>query len=229
MAMTIDTLPILYTFRRCPYAMRARLALAASGCQVLLREIVLRQKPAHMLEVSPKGTVPVLLLADQTVIEQSIDIMWWALEQSDPEQLLPKGAEREQMQHLIISNDGVFKAALDRYKYPPRYINEHADLTPDQFAQHHQALGAKYLWELDQRLSSHDYLLGPRLSMADLAIAPFVRQYAHTNREWFQKQDWKYLQCWLQRFLESSRFARIMHKYAPWQEGDLPVLFPSDA
>lgn len=225
--MTIDTLPILYSFRRCPYAMRARLALAASGLQVQLREIVLRQKPASMLEISPKGTVPVLLLADQTVLEQSLDIMWWALEQGDPERLLPKGAELEQMQQLIAINDGAFKAALDRYKYPPRYTHEYADLTAEEFAQHHQALGAEHLWELDHRLSRHDYLLGP-LSMADLAIAPFVRQYAHTNAEWFQQQGWTHLQQWLQRFLESRRFARIMHKYAPWQVEDQPVLFPPD-
>lgn len=226
MGMMIDTLPILYSFRRCPYAMRARLAIAASGVQVQLREVVLRQKPAHLLEISPKGTVPVLLLTDQTVLEQSLDIMWWALDHSDPEQLLPKGAKLEQTQQLIVINDGVFKAALDRYKYPPRYIAEYAELTPELFAQHHQTVGAKYLWELDQRLSKHDYLMGATLGMADLAIAPFVRQYAHTDIDWFNQQGWTHLQQWLRRFLESARFARIMHKYSPWEEDVPSVIFP---
>lgn len=224
--MTTENIAILYSFRRCPYAMRARLALEASGCIVQLREIVLRAKPVHMLEISPKGTVPVLLLPDQTVLEQSLDIMYWALRQADPEQLLPSGAADEQMQQLIALNDGPFKAALDRYKYPPRYTDEHHELSPEQFAQQQRDQGAQHLLLLDQRLAQQPFLLGAQLSMADLAIAPFVRQFAHTDLEWFQQQNWPHVWQWLQRFLASERFARIMHKYDAWQSDDPVILFP---
>lgn len=220
------SLPILYSFRRCPYAMRARLALAAAGCTVQLREVVLRQKPAHMLEISPKGTVPVLLLADQTVLEQSLDIMHWALRQADPEGLVPTGAAYEQLEQLIATNDGAFKACLDRYKYPPRYMDEHGELSPTQFAQQQRTLGAQHLLVLEQRLAQQPFLLGSKLSMADLAIAPFVRQFAHTDLDWFQQQSWPHLLRWLHQFLTSPRFTQIMYRYAPWQENDAVILFP---
>ena len=209
--------------------MRARLALAASGLTVALREIVLRHKPAHMLEVSPKGTVPVLLLPDGFVIEESLEIVLWALGQSDPEQLLPaEDAERQSAKALIALNDGAFKHGLDRYKYPPRYTEEHGNLSPEQFAaQHRDAAAAVLLVDLNQRLSQHKYLLGRRLSVADIAIAPFVRQYAHTDIDWFNAQEWPHLLDWLQRFLDSARFKQIMFKYKPWQEGDEIVIFPS--
>ena len=222
------SLPILYSFRRCPYAMRARLALAAAGCTVQLREVVLRQKPAHMLEISPKGTVPVLLLADQTVLEQSLDIMHWALRQADPEGLVPTGAAYEQLEQLIATNDGAFKACLDRYKYPPRYMDEHGELSPTQFAQQQRTLGAQHLLVLEQRLAQQPFLLGSKLSMADLAIAPFVRQFAHTDAQWFAAQPWPSLQAWLQSFLDSALFVRVMPKFAQWQSGTSGVRFPVD-
>ncbi len=207
--------------------MRARLALAAAGLRVALREIVLRHKPAHMLEISPKGTVPVLLLANGTVLEQSLDIVFWALQQSDPEQLLPTSAAQLQLaQQLISLNDVEFKHGLDRYKYPPRYLDEHEGLTPEQFAVHHRDAAAKILLDLNQHLTQQPYLLGATLSVADIAIAPFVRQYAHTDLAWFKAQDWPDLMIWLQRFLDSPRFAQIMHKYTPWQEGDAVISFP---
>lgn len=223
-------LPILYSFRRCPYAMRARLALAASGLDVVLREIVLRYKPAAMLEISPKGTVPVLLLPQGEVLEQSLDIVFWALGQSDPAQLLPaEAAQLERMQRLIATNDGAFKHGLDRYKYPPRYTDEHGALSAEQFAaKHRDAAAQALLIPLNQQLSEHKspYLFGTQLSVADIAIAPFVRQYAHTNLDWFQAQDWPHLAGWLQRFLDSARFQQIMQKYPPWQDGDEITLFP---
>lgn len=225
---TAHSLPLLYSFRRCPYAMRARLALASSGLSVALREVVLRDKPAHMLEISPKGTVPVLLLPSGELIDESLDIMFWALAQADPEQLLP--TEKAQLQianSLIALNDGAFKHGLDRYKYPPRYTDEHADLSPEAFAaQHRDAAANALLVELNQRLSQHEYLLGSRLSVADIAIAPFVRQYAHTDINWFKAQDWPHLLSWLQRFLDSARFKQIMLKYKQWHEGDEATLFP---
>lgn len=207
--------------------MRARLALAASGLTVQLREIVLRNKPDHMLQISPKGTVPVLLLPDQTVIEESLDIMYWALEQADPQQLFPRDeAQQATMRELITANDGPFKRGLDRYKYPPRYTEEHGELSPEQFAAHHRDAAAQVLVQLEQRLAEQPYLLGDQITMADLAIAPFVRQYAHTDLAWFKAQPWPHLLAWLQQFLDSTRFAQIMHKYTPWQPEDEVVLFP---
>lgn len=208
--------------------MRTRLALSASGLKVVLREIVLRHKPAHMLQISPKGTVPVLLLADGTVIEESLDIVFWALNQADPLQLLPTDATQlKTAQSLIALNDGAFKHGLDRYKYPPRYTDEHDGLTPEQFAAHHRdTAAAALLIDLNARLSQNAYLIGDQMSVADIAIAPFVRQYAHTDIEWFKNQDWPHLLVWFQQFLDSERFAQIMHKYTPWQEGDETVWFP---
>lgn len=208
--------------------MRARLALAASGLKVVLREIVLRHKPDHMLQISPKGTVPVLLLTDGTVLEESLDIVFWALHQADPLQLLPADATQlKTAQSLIALNDGVFKHGLDRYKYPPRYTDEHDDLTSEQFSAHHRdAAAAALLVDLNLRLAQHSYLIRDQITVADIAIAPFVRQYAHTDIDWFKDQDWPHLIEWLQRFLESERFIQIMHKYSPWQEGDETVWFP---
>ena len=206
--------------------MRARLALAAAGIQVELREIVLRHKPEAMLQLSPKGTVPVLGLSHGQVIDESLDIMYWALQQSDPQQLLPAAESMPTMQALIHANDGPFKAGLDRYKYANRYPQEHGADTPEAFAQAQRDQAATHLHHLEHLLAQHSYVLGPQLSMADLAIAPFVRQYAHTDLEWFRSQDWPHLGQWLGHFLESPRFACIMHKYPPWEAGDTPVIFP---
>ncbi|WP_269901291.1 glutathione S-transferase [Paenalcaligenes faecalis] len=225
--MTIEHLPLLYSFRRCPYAMRARLALMASGLRVELREIVLRNKPAHMLQISPKGTVPVLLLPNHQVLEESLDIMLWALRQSDPMGLLPHDqAQLDRVLELIKTNDGAFKHGLDRYKYPPRYPEEHAAFSPEQFALHHRDAAAQVLIELDQRLKKQTYLVANHLTLADFAIAPFVRQYAHTDLTWFQAQDWPHLLQWFQQFIASDIFHAVMHKYPAWQEGDERVVFP---
>lgn len=220
--------PILYSFRRCPYAMRARLALAASGQTVQLREIVLRNKPQSMLAISPKGTVPVLLLPDQTVLEESLDIMYWALRKSDPKGLLSSLSvdQYAKMQDLIAQNDGAFKRALDRYKYPSRYIEEHAELNEEQFSLLNRDQGANFLALLEKQLAQHPFLLGREQTIADIAIAPFVRQYAHTQKDWFDQQDWPALQCWLNRFLSSAEFHLVMHKYAVWTESDEMVYFP---
>lgn len=204
--------------------MRARLAIAAAGLQVQLREIVLRNKPAHLLAISPKGTVPVLMVSEHHVIEQSLDIMYWALGQSDPQRLLP--SDTAVLTALIEANDGPFKTHLDRYKYPPRYPEEHGDLSPEAFSALHRQKGAQYLLNLEQRLAQHDYLLGSTLSMADFALAPFVRQFAHTDLDWFKAQDWPHLWQWLQGFLNSKPFAQVMHKYPTWQEQDEVTLFP---
>lgn len=211
--------PILYSFRRCPYAMRARLALAASGTTCQLREIVLRNKPAPMLAVSPKGTVPVLILTDEQVIEQSLEIMLWALRGNDPYAwLVPTASTLPDMLSLIESCEHVFKQHLDRYKYPQRY-----DL-PDGLVHRNQAAG--WLMELEQQLADRPFLSGDHQALADMAILPFVRQYAHTDFAWFQTQPWPQVLRWLEEWKGSELFERVMKKYEPWEEGQEPVLFP---
>jgi glutathione S-transferase len=213
--------PVLYSFRRCPYAMRARLALAVSGIACELREVVLRDKPAELLAASPKGTVPVLVLPNGDVIDQSLDIMRWALQQHDPEQWLqPEHDSPAAMDALIAQCDGEFKADLDRYKYPDRY--------PGTEPQSHRQAGAAYLARLETRLSATPYLFGSRAALADMAIAPFVRQFAHTDATWFRAQPWPALIRWLDNFTDSARFNVVMEKIAPWISGTAGVQFPRE-
>lgn len=208
-------LPLLYSFRRCPYAMRARLGILFAGQAVALREIVLRNKPAHMLAISPKGTVPVLQLAGGQVIEESRDILEWALEQSDPQGLL--NADLPHAHALIDANDNEFKHWLDRYKY--------ADRHPEQSPLHYRQQGERFLRTLETLLAEHDYLLGHTISKADIAIVPFVRQFAHVDRETFYALPYPQVQRWLRHWLEHPVFVRMMQKYAPWEEGDGTVVF----
>jgi glutathione S-transferase len=202
--------------------MRARLALAASGEQYELREVVLRDKPAELLAASPKGTVPVLVLPDGTVIDQSLDVMLWALRRQDPESWLlpPRGAIAD-MLALVAGNDGDFKRDLDRYKYPHRYPDELAG-DAQEFAQLHRAQGAAWLATLDGMLDE-GWLFGSRVSLADMALLPFVRQFAHTDAAWFAGQPWPRLQAWLAGFETSARFQGVMEKHAPWQSSVAPV------
>lgn len=212
-------LPILYSFRRCPYAMRARLALAASGQSCVLREIVLRDKPASMLQASPKGTVPVLVLCDGTVIDESLDIMHWALHTADPLGWLPDdSAASTRWKHWIAQCDGEFKVLLDRYKYPHRFGEQ------DGSRFRNQALA--FLQSLEKALASNRYLGGDRFGMVDAAIAPFIRQFAHTDKDWFAAQPWADLQAWLNQFEDSPLFQRVMAKYNPWREGQEIVVWP---
>ena len=211
--------PVLYSFRRCPYAMRARLALLASGQVCELREVVLRDKPAALLAVSPKATVPVLITADGLVIEQSLDIMLWALRQSDPEDWLGKDESLlSPALELIERCDGDFKHHLDRYKYPHRY-----DL-PDGLE--HRTLACEFLNDLNTHIQANGHLLRQTPCLADMAIAPFVRQFAHTDTDWFAAQPWPALQAWLAQFETSELFLRAMPKFAPWAPEQSPVIFP---
>lgn len=210
----MPTRPILWTFRRCPYAMRARLAIQSAGVQVELREILLRDKPMEFLTTSPKGTVPVIDMGT-TVIEESRDIMIWALEQNDPEDWLDMPAIGHS---LIDACDGPFKTALDHTKYAVRY--------PDLDAAAERAKAADYLHDLNDRLGGKPYLFGPAPKLADMAIVTFVRQFANTDRAWFDTQPWPHLIRWLDRFVASDAFAGIMTKYPPWQAGQDTVQFP---
>lgn len=213
--------PILYSFRRCPYAMRARMAIAAAGVECRLREVVLREKPVEMLEASPKATVPVIVETDGTVIEESLDVMAWALAQNDPESWLePEQGSRADMDALIAESDGPFKRALDRYKYPNRYEDEGVN------REEQRALGLGFLEKLNARLDGQAQLFGNRVSHADIAIFPFIRQFANTDRTWFDALNLPHLQAWLEGHLESARFKQIMPKYAQWKTGDEEPVFP---
>ncbi|MFJ2319374.1 MULTISPECIES: glutathione S-transferase [unclassified Pseudomonas] len=191
----------LYSFRRCPYAMRARMALRYSGVAVNIVEVSLKAKPAEMLAISPKGTVPVLD-AGGLVIDESLEIMRWALAQNDPQGWLLDGDSR--IADLIEANDQGFKVQLNRYKYAERY--------PEQPMEVYRAEGAVYLQRLEELLTDRDYLLADHPSLADIALLPFVRQFAHVDREWFAQTPFVRLQAWLQHFLESDLFTSIMKK-----------------
>ncbi|QEW06613.1 glutathione S-transferase [Nitrincola iocasae] len=217
-------LPRLYSFRRCPYAMRARLGILFAEQQVQLREIVLKNKPAQMLAISPKGTVPVLELAEgdsakRRVIEESREILNWALQQKDPQGLL--NVDRVSAQALLDRNDNEFKHWLDRYKYADR----HPELSQLEYRQQ----GEVFLQELENLLGKNRYLLGNNISMADIGIMPFVRQFAHVDREVFYSLPYPNLQQWLRDWLEHPVFQQVMLKFQPWQEGDEIVIFPGDA
>lgn len=215
---SMSALPVLYSFRRCPYAMRARLALLASKTPVELREIVLRDKAPEFLAASPSATVPCLVTGEGPVIDESLDIMLWALRLHDPEGwLVPEGASLEDMLSLIGEVDGPFKRHLDRYKYDTRY--------PDAVREQERAAASRYLIALNGRLSSTSWLFGSRASLADYAVLPFVRQFANTDRVWFETQDWPHLLLRLQAFEASDRFSAIMPKFARWQAGAEPVVF----
>ena len=207
-------LPVLYSFRRCPYAMRARLAITMSGVAVELREVILKNKPAELLAVSPKGTVPVLVLPDGQVIDESLDVMLWALSQHDPENwLAPECGNTAEMLALIVGNDGAFKYSLDRYKYPNRYAHELAG-DSQAFAHIHRTNCANWLTGLEGKLAG-GWLFGSRPSLADMALLPFVRQFAHTDASWFAEQPWPRSQAWLAGFETSALFVGVMAKHLP--------------
>ncbi len=213
-------LPVLYSFRRCPYAMRARMALAYSGISVELREVVLRDMPATLLHCSPKGTVPVLVLESGHVIEESLDIMNWALAIRDPDHWLPVDAAAQcaDIRGLVDSNDRSFKPQLDRYKYAVRY--------PEQPAAAYRSAGERFLQQLERRLAATAWLCGDQLTLADVAIFPFVRQFAFVDRPWFDAAPYPHLQAWLDGLLASALFQGVMQKYSQWHAGDAPVVFP---
>ncbi|MGZ4960555.1 MAG: glutathione S-transferase [Methylomonas sp.] len=208
--------PVLYSFRRCPYAMRARLAIASARLAVELREVELRNKPEAMLSVSPKGTVPVLILGSGKLIEESLDIMHWALDQHDPDRWLEEGWQK-QTEQLIQCNDGEFKYWLDRYKYPDRY--------PEYSASDYRQQGERFLASLEQALNQHPYLCGDRFSLADAAIVPFIRQFVAVDRAWFETAAYPTVKRWLNEFLASPRFTAVMTKYLPWQPDNPPMWF----
>lgn len=196
-------LPILYSYRRCPYAMRARMALKIADIDVEIREISLREKPAYMLQVSPKATVPVLILQDALnniqVIDESLDIMYWALQKH------AMGSNIHAVcRVLILENDTSFKQALDGYKYPERY--------PGKTQTQHRADGEVFLLKLENLLSENNFLLKASPSLADIAIFPFIRQFAAVDAVWFEQSEYLRLKAWLNGWLNSDVFKSVMTK-----------------
>jgi glutathione S-transferase len=204
--------PILYSFRRCPYAIRARLALAVSGTRYELREVDLRAKPASLVAASPKATVPVLVVADGQVVDESLSIMRWALAKCDPEGWL----ERDDAA-LIAANDGAFKQDLDGYKYADLNALDRLD---------HRERGLTFLGKIEARLSGDAQLGGYALGFTYAAILPFVRQFAAVNREWFDTQPLPHLRAWLQDQLESELFNSTMLRVGTWSPGNPPIFVP---
>ncbi len=221
--VALPSVPVIYSFRRCPYAMRARLALLASEQICEHREILLRDKPATMLALSPKGTVPVLWLPDGRVLDESLDVMYWTLHNNDPLGWLEyTSSEILLATKLIEENDGPFKYHLDRYKYADRYEKENLAL--------HQDSCLETLEKLNALLSGNDWLFGAEARMIDYAILPFIRQCRIANSDWFDAQNQlEDLHRWLQNFLTSDIFNIVMHKYDVWNDEDDPVVFPPKA
>ena len=206
-------LPCLYSFRRCPYAMRARMALIYGAIRVELREVKLNAMPVELLNISPKATVPVMRINDGTVFAESLDIMHWALSISDPQQWLIEDVESRE---LISQNDEEFKPLLDNYKYADRF--------PQKSLLEHRNLAEKFVASLNSRLGENSWLFDDRLTISDVAIMPFIRQFAGVDPQWFVQCEYVGVRRWLNQQIESNLFKSVMHKYAFWQSGDEPVL-----
>lgn len=202
-------LPILYSFRRCPYAIRARLAIRNSAIAVEHREVVLANKPAEMLLASPKGTVPVLILPDGTVIDESLDIIHWALSISDPGNWLPQNSDLlQEANKLITFNDETFKDHLDHYKYANRF--------PDFSSEYYRNKGEEFLQRLNKLLEKSNHLVSDHITIADIAIFPFIRQFAFVDKDWFDHSQHKHLISWLNNMLDMNLFKDAMRKYPQW-------------
>ncbi|WP_417317080.1 glutathione S-transferase [Emcibacter sp.] len=209
------TYPVLYSFRRCPYAMRARLALAYAGITCELREVVLQDKPRELLALSPKATVPVLQLPNGTILEESFDILKWALSRNDPDNWQ---AGLDKTGELVRENDGPFKDALDKYKYSSRH--------PEEPKTVYRSRGEVFLGRLNRQLTDKEFLLGDRQTAADIAVFPFIRQFAFVDKTWFDESSYEALKRWLDHHLHSSLFQSVMNKYAQWTPDREPVFFP---
>ncbi len=209
------TKPILYSFRRCPYAMRARMALIYSGITCELREVDLKNKPQELLDISPKATVPVLLLAEGGVIEQSMDIIYYALSYHDPDGWLYPDAAH--VTACIHHNDTEFVNVLHRYKYHQRYPEASQ-------ADYLQQTEVSYISQLEKTLGNSSYVMGQKLSIADIAIFPFVRQWALVDKEWFANSPYVHIRQWLQTISNAAFYERAMTKHTAWKRGDRVLL-----
>lgn len=216
--------PILYSFRRCPYAMRARMALAGSQQRVRLREIILRDKPSEMIAASPKATVPVMVFENGSILEESLDIALWALKQADPQNWLPDHKETKSAIFAFLEEmDGPFKHHLDHTKYVSRYAEDEEQQT---YETKHREAALEILTGIEERLIKSEYLFGPKATLADIATFPFVRQFANTDLDWWNAQPIPHVQNWLHQWIESPLFLSIMEKYPIWKTSHQEVNFP---
>ena len=205
----MSQLPILYSFRRCPYAIRARMTLDYAGVMVEHREVLLRDKPQAMLDASAKATVPILKLPNGSIIDESIDVMQWALQQRDTDRWWQDDLADQSLE-LVEDNDFRFKPQLDHYKY--------ADRHPQHSQKHYRAEAEQFLLQLENRLISTKFLLGGQLTFSDVAIFPFIRQFAFVDKSWFDEAPYPKLRAWLQWFLDSQLFINAMGKHPLWDD-----------
>lgn len=207
------------------------MALASSGQTVALREIVLRDKPDEMIAASPKATVPVLVSPEGSVLEESIDIALWALAKNDPDGWLPEQPEaRADMLAFISTMDGAFKHHLDRAKYATRYPQEwNEGETTEEFEARHRRAGVQQLAPLEAKLAQSAHLFGDRPTLADIATFPFIRQFANSDRSFWEAQPLPKLQTWLEGWVASELFADVMEKYEPWKVTGQEITFPANS
>ena len=211
-----NNLPILYSFRRCPYAMRARMAIHISSQKCEIREVLLRDKPPSMLEYSSKGTVPVLVLQSGEVIDESLDVIDWALNLNDPDNW-QRSKDNEKTKELIKINDGEFKHHLDRYKYSKRYDNEDPEF--------HRKKCLSFIEKVNSELQNSKYIFDDAISYIDISLLPFIRQFRIADNEWFDELPFENVKSWLSNFLNSELLKFIMYKYDLWNEGDEVTIF----
>ena len=211
-----NNLPILYSFRRCPYAMRARMAIHISSQKCEIREVLLRDKPPSMLEYSSKGTVPVLVLQSGEVIDESLDVIDWALNLNDPDNW-QRSKDKENTKELIKINDGEFKHHLDRYKYSKRYDNEDPEF--------HRKKCLSFIEKDNSELQNSKYIFDDEISYIDISLLPFIRQFRIADNEWFDELPYENVKSWLSNFLNSELLKSIMYKYDLWKEGDEVTIF----
>ena len=208
--------PVLYTFRRCPYAIRTRMAIKSSQITVEIREIELKNKPREFLELSPKGTVPVLLTDSGQVLEESLDIINWALDSNDPNNLLSEcNLSKSQFKELLKKLDDDFKINLDKYKYPNRYQGVDRNFNRDA--------NLNFLANLDNLLKKSKYINCNHLTLIDYLIFPFIRQFRNVDENWFDCLNFNYLKKWLNKLMESEDFKSIMKKYTVWNSNQIPI------
>lgn len=218
-------LPVLYSFRRCPYAMRARYVIALLRVSVHLREVMLKSKPSALLALGGRSSVPQLVDVDGTRYPESLDIIFWALSQCDDQKkvnaLWPsKGLQRNKTNAWIAYNDHFFKYWLDRYKYADRY--------PEYYQSYYRNKGEIFLNRLDARLKENTFLFGQKMSVADIAIFPFIRQFAGVDNEWFELSQYDNVKRWLALFVNSEVFKSVMMKYTAWEAGQDSIVFPAN-
>jgi len=211
--------PILYSLRQCPYAMRARLGLLLAQQSVILRDIVMTSIPDEMFAASAKGEVPVLVFDDGKVIDESLDIMLWALKENDPRNLLYSQNETmlSNMLALIERSDHEFVEALNKYKAASRYHDDNLD--------EYRQLCEPFIKNLEHKLTKHNFIMGEQASLVDYAILPFIRQFSRVDKKWYQQAPYPKLRAWLERHYQNPIFSKAMKKYPQWLETKEVIVF----